>query len=62
VNGNKSANHRWFHIDRTICAGHIADAGKSIPIQESGLMLVWYLRYEGLPRRPRSSAGYVTTR
>ena len=28
----------------------------------TGLMLVWYLRYEGLPRRPRSSTGYVTTR
>lgn len=28
----------------------------------TGMMLVWYLRYEGLPRRPRSSGKPVTTR
>jgi uncharacterized protein with PQ loop repeat len=27
----------------------------------TGLMLVWYLRYEGLPHRLRSSSHYATT-
>lgn len=34
----------------------------SYNLLSTGLMLVWYLRYEGWPHQPRSSGGRATTR
>lgn len=34
----------------------------SFYLLSTGLMLVWYLRFEGLPHRPRSFGHHATTR
>ena len=39
--GNKSSDHRRFHLDSTICNGYITNVSKSISHQESGILQPW---------------------